>query len=145
MGQRQMSRMVEIQQCPPTDIAQATQQFLERHQENLNTLSPLSNDVQVQEYYLNVAACNNFAPTSGLLGDVSTISLLAGNSGIQFVDWLSVGPLLLGKTVVINGYSGCGKSTSIKYEKARLRRLWQILANDIVQHRMRRHSASDGD
>ncbi len=140
MGQLH-STMRDIEDNPPVDLAQATLQFLDKYGEVLKTLGPLEGTA-VQEFYLNAATASGSAPCAILFGDLSTISLYAAQSGIQFVDFRALGPLALGKTVLANGNSGLGKSLLIKFIQARLRLWGALLKTDIFQHIARIEEAS---
>ncbi len=96
----EITRMQEILNNPPATLAAATHEFLQHHSDALDTLTPLE-DTDLKEYYTKVADDNGSAPLCTLLGDISTLSLLSGQSGLLFQDKRRLGVCSLGKNVLL--------------------------------------------
>ncbi len=140
----EMSRIREIEANPPQDLAMASIMYFMHHGEALQILEPLLG-TGLDVYYQRKAHLCGTAPCAAMLGDISTISLFSGHSGVQFIDFKKLGPILLGKTILINGNSGIGKTLTIKAEQKRIRHLYTRLRTLFNLHVTRLAEAAQGD
>ncbi len=128
----ELNRIHQIDANPPKSLSEATAMYLDEHGDALEELEALAG-TPLQEYYRSEADVGGTAPMAALLEDMSSITMLAGQSGIQFQDKLVLGPLTLGKTILLNGQSGLGKSTQLNRQHDRLNRTSGLTRTDFTQ------------
>ncbi len=139
----ELSTLRALDESLPHNVEMATNMFEAKYGEDIDTLAPLQ-ATALLEHYMTVARCKGTSPLAALLADLSTLTTYAGQSGLIFQDTKALGPLALGKTVLINGPSGLGKSNAINYARQRQKNTTTELKNDFVAHKQALRD-EDGD
>ncbi len=140
----ELERMHRLNANPPITLENAKAIFNSLYNTALEDLTPLAGS-QLQDYYIAQAEKHGTAPMAVLLGDVSTINLYAGQSGLLFQDKAILGACNLGKTILINGNSGLGKNIAIKKQRDRLCEFQALLRKAFMDWYRAKLAANDGD
>ncbi len=139
----ELSTLRELDARPPHNLEMATSMFEAKYADDVDSLAPLQ-ATALLEHYMSVARCKGTSPLAALLADFSTLTTYAGQSGLIFSDTRALGALALGKTVLINGPSGLGKSNAINYARERQKNTTGKLRTDFADHKQALRD-DDGD